>query len=88
MNLGEVLRGDRIVNTAYDVKMNERINCKVICKVALKDGEAKNIMTRVKEDYFVHLLADNLPAATRWELDDDIVQVSPVISYFFHIKNS
>ena len=88
MNLGEVLRGDRIVNTAYDVKMNERINCKVICKVALKDGEAKNIMTRVKEDYFVHLLADNLPAATRWELDDDIVQVSPVLSYFFHNKNS
>ena len=88
MNLGEVLRGDRIVNTAYDVKMNERINCKVICKVALKEGEAKNIMTRVKEDYFVHLLADNLPAATRWELDDDIVQVSPVISYFFHNKNS
>lgn len=74
LNLGEVLRGDRIVNTAYDVKMNQRINCKVICKVALKDGEAKNIMTRVKEDYFVHLLADNLPAATRWELDDDIVQ--------------
>lgn len=75
LNLGEVLRGDRIVNTAYDVRMNERVNCKLQCTVDLKDGEAKTIMTRIQEDYFVHLLADNLPAATRWELDDDIVQV-------------
>ena len=55
--------------------MNERVNCKIICKVTLQEGQAKHIMTRVREDYFVHLLADNLPAATRWELDDDIVQV-------------
>jgi len=59
--------------------MNERVNCKIICKIDIKEGEAKSIMTRVKEDYFVHLLADNLPAATRWELDDDIVQVKNMI---------
>ena len=81
MNLGEVLRGDRIVNTAYDVRMNERVNCRLQCTVDLKEGEAKTIMTRIQEDYFVHLLADNLPAATRWELDDDIVQV--IFEYFF-----
>ncbi|CAG5111259.1 Oidioi.mRNA.OKI2018_I69.chr2.g5584.t1.cds [Oikopleura dioica] len=74
LNLGEVLRGDRIVNTAYDVKMDEKVNCKVMCTSELKEGDAEKIIQRVSEDYFVHLLADNLPAATRWELDDDLVQ--------------
>ncbi|CBY37016.1 unnamed protein product, partial [Oikopleura dioica] len=74
LNLGEVLRGDRIVNTAYEVKMDEKVNCKVMCTSELKQGDAEKIMQRVSEDYFVHLLADNLPAATRWELDDDLVQ--------------
>ena len=30
---------------------------------------------RIKENYSVHLLADNLPAVTRWELENDVVQV-------------
>ncbi len=66
----------RIVNTAYEVKMDEKVNCKVMCTSELKEGDAEKIMQRVSEDYFVHLLADNLPAATRWELDDDLVQVT------------
>ena len=63
------------MNTAYDVKMDEKVNCKVMCTSELKEGDAEKIIQRVSEDYFVHLLADNLPAATRWELDDDLVQV-------------
>ena len=31
-NLGEILRGDRIVNTPYEVKMAEGVECAVLCK--------------------------------------------------------
>ena len=46
------------MNTAYDVKMDEKVNCKVMCTSELKEGDAEKIMQRVSEDYFVHLLAD------------------------------
>ena len=75
LNLGEVLRGDRIVNTAYDVRMDQRIDCKIICEQEITEDQAEQIIQRVNENYFVHLLADNLPAVTRWELDNEIVQV-------------
>ena len=75
LNLGEVLRGDRIVNTAYDVRMDQRIDCKIICEQEITENQAEQIIQRVNENYFVHLLADNLPAVTRWELDNEIVQV-------------
>ena len=64
LNLGEVLRGDRIVNTAYDVRMDQRIDCKIICEQEITEDQAEQIIQRVNENYFVHLLADNLPAVT------------------------
>merc|ERR1711935_877055 len=74
LNLGEVLRGDRIVDTAYDVKMDQRINCKIICTKDITTEQSAQMAQRIKDSYSVHLLADNLPAVTRWELENDIVQ--------------
>lgn len=69
-NLGEVLRGDRIVNTPYDVRMAENINCKLLCNA--KDRpinwdleQSQKVVERIRHEYFVHLLVDNLPVATR-----------------------
>lgn len=69
-NLGEVLRGDRIVNTPYDVQMNENINCKLLCNtkdrpVNWDRDQSAKVAERIKHEYFVHLLVDNLPVATR-----------------------
>ena len=75
LNLGEVLRGDRIVNTAYDVKMGNRVDCQVLCEIDIDEAQASTFIDRINDNYFVHLLADNLPAVTRWELDHDIIQV-------------
>ena len=33
-NLGEVMRGDRIVNSLYEIKMNVETTCEVLCKMA------------------------------------------------------
>ncbi|XP_055838342.1 transmembrane 9 superfamily member 4 isoform X1 [Episyrphus balteatus] len=69
-NLGEVLRGDRIVNTAYEVRMAENVNCKLLCNK--KDQpmnwdkyQSAKVAERIQHEYFVHLLVDNLPVATR-----------------------
>lgn len=72
-NLGEVLRGDRIVNTPFQVLMNSEKKCEVLCSqsskpVTLTVEQSKLVVERITEDYYVHLIADNLPVATRLEL--------------------
>lgn len=69
-NLGEVLRGDRIVNTPYELRMTENLNCKILCNT--KDlplnwdiGQSRKVAERIEHEYFVHLIVDNLPVATR-----------------------
>lgn len=59
-NLGEVLRGDRIVNTPYEVRMAENVNCKLLCNT--KDRpmnwdreQSRKVAERVQHEYFVHL---------------------------------
>ncbi|XP_035238281.1 transmembrane 9 superfamily member 4 isoform X1 [Anguilla anguilla] len=71
-NLGEVLRGDRIVNTPYLVLMNQDRKCEVVCEkpnkpIRLSVEKSKLIAERIQEEYYVHLIADNLPVATRLE---------------------
>ncbi|GJQ70634.1 hypothetical protein Trydic_g23024 [Trypoxylus dichotomus] len=68
-NLGEVLRGDRIVNTPYEVKMAEDIKCSLLCHFPNKPmhwsvEDSQRVIDRIQHEYFVHLLVDNLPAAT------------------------
>ncbi|CAH1105050.1 unnamed protein product [Psylliodes chrysocephalus] len=69
-NLGEVLRGDRIVNTPYIVKMAEPTPCSLLCNSPDKPihwsvRESQTVVDRIQHEYFVHLLVDNLPAATQ-----------------------
>ncbi|GFR87125.1 transmembrane 9 superfamily member [Elysia marginata] len=71
-NLGEVLRGDRIVNTPYVVKMKENKACQVLCmdknmkyvSKSLSKDESEDFKEKIFHDYFVHLITDNLPVAT------------------------
>ncbi|XP_064420685.1 transmembrane 9 superfamily member 4 isoform X3 [Latimeria chalumnae] len=71
-NLGEVLRGDRIVNTPFQVFMNSEKKCEILCDkpnkpIKLSLEQSKLLAERIKEEYYVHLIADNLPVATRLE---------------------
>lgn len=72
-NLGEILRGDRIVNTAYQVNMAEEVECKLLCgdKSGSKNWDAKEsaeVFYKIEQEYFLHLIIDNLPVATQFEL--------------------
>lgn len=69
-NLGEVLRGDRIVNTPYEVNMLKDIKCKLLCHnpetpMNWEETMAADVISKIEHEYFVHLLVDNLPCATR-----------------------
>lgn len=65
-NLGEVLRGDKIMSSDYALKMGIEESCKVLCRKVLTAEEAKLFSMRIDEDYRVtDMIVDNLPAATR-----------------------
>jgi len=63
-NLGEVLHGSMIQNSPYELFM-QKSDFKVLCKVDLTKKQAENFAKRIKNDYRVHMIMDNLPAATR-----------------------
>ncbi|CAC5396025.1 TM9SF2_4 [Mytilus coruscus] len=68
-NLGEVLRGDRIVNTPYKIQMATPKGCSVLCdQKTFSEKQSKEMAERIKRSYFVHLIVDNLPCATKFEL--------------------
>lgn len=59
-NLGEVLRGDRIVNTPYEVKMLKDVKCKLLCHshdtpMTWEESMAKDVINKIEHEYFVHL---------------------------------
>lgn len=59
-NLGEVLRGDRIVNTPYEVHMAENIKCRLLCHqknnpINWSVEESEKVASRIEREYFVHL---------------------------------
>lgn len=74
-NLGEILRGDRIVNTGYVVHMNTPTPCEVLCgKRKITKEQSELLAKRIREDYSVHMIIDNLPGSTKYYLEDGKTQ--------------
>jgi transmembrane 9 superfamily protein 2/4 len=65
-NLGEILMGDSIENSMYDVKMNVNASCSYLCQRSLGAKEKKEFKTMIDQEYQVNWLVDNLPAAMRY----------------------
>merc|ERR1711959_709193 len=65
-NLGEILRGDRIENSLYELKMNQEESCKVLCTMTYTQEDMDKFAEKVREEYRVHWIIDSLPAATRY----------------------
>ncbi|XP_065842965.1 transmembrane 9 superfamily member 4-like [Oscarella lobularis] len=75
-NLGEVLRGDRIVNTAFKVSVLQDVTCQAVCSkdgqpIKIDEKQSKLFYDRIQRQYMLHMLLDNLPAATRIPSIDD-----------------
>jgi hypothetical protein len=55
-NLGEVLRGDRIENSVYQMNMRNDQECKVLCKIdSLSKEQSKAFQAKIEDDYKVNM---------------------------------
>jgi len=64
-NLGEILRGENIENSNYKLNMRQPKSCEVLCKKKYSKEELQQFGQKVTDEYRVHWIVDNLPAATR-----------------------
>eukprot|EP00924_Labyrinthula_sp_SR-Ha-C_P015166 snap_masked-scaffold_9-processed-gene-10.12-mRNA-1 protein AED:0.01 eAED:0.01 QI:0/-1/0/1/-1/1/1/0/622 len=64
-NLGEILSGDRIEESPYEIHMKKKEFCKSLCQMDYKPRQLHRFTNRIKEEYRVHWLVDNLPGTMR-----------------------
>ncbi|KAK0718153.1 endomembrane protein 70 [Lasiosphaeria miniovina] len=64
LNLGEVLRGDRIVVSDVELAMRRDTKCAVLCSRAVGRGDLERARQMVEDGYVVEWIVDNLPGAT------------------------
>lgn len=80
---GEVLKGDRIVDTAFDLRVLTDEDCKMQCSggkaLDLSQNDASLFAERIEEEYSIQLSVDNLPCAT--PRDDDLFEPGYKIGY-------
>ncbi|CAL5419364.1 unnamed protein product [Camellia sinensis] len=88
-NLGEVLRGDRIENSAYvlnrfvQFKMREPQMCKIACRLTLDAKTAKEFKEKIEDEYRVNMILDNLPLVVPIQRLDQ--ESPPVYQLGFHV---
>ncbi|KAI1450261.1 Nonaspanin [Annulohypoxylon stygium] len=64
LNLGEVLRGDRIMTSDIDLTMGQDKECSFLCNQEITRKDLRRAKELVKEGYVVEWIVDNLPGAT------------------------
>lgn len=66
LNLGEVLRGDRIMTSDFQLEMGKDVECQSLCTREISRSDVKWARQLVRDGYVVEWIADNLPGATRF----------------------
>ncbi|BFZ55080.1 Transmembrane 9 super member 2 [Savitreella phatthalungensis] len=64
-SIGSVLMGDRILSSAYELEFLKNETCRTICTTTVDHIDAKIINDRIRDNYLVEMLIDNLPAGSR-----------------------
>ena len=75
-NLGEILAGDEIENSPYELYMDRFETCKMLCRKKYNKKDVKKFKEKIDEEYSVNWVVDNLPAATVVDLpgyQEDVV---------------
>ncbi|KAM7542392.1 hypothetical protein Aperf_G00000013192 [Anoplocephala perfoliata] len=64
LNIGEVLRGDRVVEAPFKITMLKPVKCQSACKtLSLTAEKVDDLIHLVDNDYIVNLDVDDLPVA-------------------------
>jgi len=69
-NLGEILAGDGIENSPYELKMRVNESCKVLCRKKMSKLSRNLFRRRIDRDYAVNWVVDNLPSSTKYVRSD------------------
>eukprot|EP00403_Amphidinium_massartii_P020157 CAMPEP_0178417190 /NCGR_PEP_ID=MMETSP0689_2-20121128/24447_1 /TAXON_ID=160604 /ORGANISM="Amphidinium massartii, Strain CS-259" /LENGTH=496 /DNA_ID=CAMNT_0020038549 /DNA_START=3 /DNA_END=1490 /DNA_ORIENTATION=+ len=69
-NLGEILAGDLIENSRYEIRMMRNRTCVKLCDLNLSKDDKKKFKTMIDDEYLVNMIVDNLPAATRYHKNE------------------
>ncbi|KAG9229086.1 hypothetical protein BJ875DRAFT_500222 [Amylocarpus encephaloides] len=64
LNLGEVLRGDRITQSDIELSMGKDAPCSHLCNKTISRNDLKRARELVKDGYVAEWIVDNLPGAT------------------------
>ncbi|KAI9892695.1 MAG: hypothetical protein M1814_001115 [Vezdaea aestivalis] len=64
LNLGEVLRGDRIVISDYELQMGKDDECHFLCNQEIDRKGVRRARRLVENGYMAEWIVDNLPGAT------------------------
>lgn len=64
LSLGQILKGDRIWQSNYDLKFGIDAPCLRLCDLMTKDNGLKKADKLIREGYVVHWSVDGLPGAT------------------------
>ncbi|KAI9311158.1 transmembrane 9 superfamily member 4-like [Dichotomocladium elegans] len=64
LNLGEVLKGDRLMNSDYKLIVGHNTHCQQLCTVSVSAEESAQAKELIEKDYNVEWIVDNLPGAT------------------------
>lgn len=84
-NLGEILRGDRIESSPYLIKAGEKVECAKLCTMEYTSAEIAQFSKRVEQEYKIHWIIDNLPAATVLTLQDTKGETTTVYETGFYL---
>lgn len=64
LTLGEILKGDRIWNSLYDLRFGLDAPCVRLCDLVSKESGISRADQLIRQGYVVHWLVDGLPGAT------------------------
>ncbi|UKZ79894.1 hypothetical protein TrVFT333_007657 [Trichoderma virens FT-333] len=61
-SLGSILFGDRIMTSAFDLRMKHNETCKALCSVKYQEKSVDFVSERIEQGYSLNWLVDGLPA--------------------------
>ncbi|KAE8385990.1 hypothetical protein BDV23DRAFT_163989 [Aspergillus alliaceus] len=64
LNLGEILRGDRIMTSDFELQMGKNVECQALCTAEVGRKDVKWARQLIRDGYVAEWIADNLPGAT------------------------
>ena len=64
LNLGEILRGDRIMTSDFELVMGQNVECQPLCTQEVGRKDVKWGRQLIEDGYVAEWIADNLPGAT------------------------